>query len=283
MNTKQNILRQTATALAVLVALTSCVKETVVDPPQVSLSADWSRRTEGIEIPGSYIVTLDGKTMQFTAPVNPLPRMQAGTYPVTVHNTAERITLADGVATVETEGGKLSPLPGWLFYGTADAVYENDKTKTVTVPMRQQVRRLDVEISLEGGNFDNVTSLDGTLYGVAGSLELKSGKHGGTGLQVFFPAFERKDGKLRSSVRLLGMAEGGQKIVLTVRYKGGKTQTIDADVTSLLASFNTDKHIPLLLKSNARIFSLVGMGEMTIDAWEVQDHLEGGTWGQPNN
>lgn len=284
MKTKKNILRQTAAALMALVALTSCVKETLVDAPQAALSTDWSRRTEGVEIPGSYTVVLAGKAMRLTAPVNPLPPMQAGSYPVAVYNTAERIILADGVATVETEGGKVASSPGWLFYGTAEAVYENDKTTTVSVPMRQQVRRLDIELTLEGGSFDNVTSLSGTLHGVAGSIDLNTGKHGGTGLQVILPAFEHKNGKLRTSVRLLGMAEEEQKIVLTVQYKDGKTQTITADVTEQLASFNNaDKHLPLLLKSTARIFTSLDTGEMSIGAWEVQGEQEGSPWGQKNN
>lgn len=283
MKTKKNILRQTAAALMALVALTSCVKETLVDAPQAALSTDWSRRTEGVEIPGSYTVVLAGKAMRLTAPVNPLPPMQAGSYPVAVYNTAERITLADGVATVETEGGKVASSPGWLFYGTAEAVYENDKTTTVTVLMRQQVRRLDIELTLDGGSFDNVNSLSGTLHGVAGSLELASGRHGGTGLQVSLPSFEHKDGKLRTSVRLLGMTDKRKEIILTVQYKGGKTQTIASDVTEQLASFNSDKHQPLLLKSTARIFTSLDIGEMTIGAWEVQGELEGAPWGTPTN
>lgn len=72
--------------------------------------------------------------------------------------------------------------------------------------MRQQVRRLDIELTLEGGSFGNVTSLSGTLHGVAGSIDRRPGKHGGTGLRVILPAFEHQE---RQAAHLRAPARNG--------------------------------------------------------------------------
>lgn len=85
------------------------------NPPSPPIGAGAPRRRN----PRKLYRGLRGKGDAVHRSVNPLPQMQAGSYPVAVYNTAERIILADGVATVETEGGKVA-LSGWLFYGTAE-------------------------------------------------------------------------------------------------------------------------------------------------------------------
>lgn len=256
--------------------VTSCTcKEYLMEPPKVILTTDWTNRTEGITIPSAYTVIINNQSLACKTVTNTLPELDAGTYPLAVYNPVDRITLDEisATAAVATSGNIVDAQPGYLFYSALDIEFENDKEKAVTVVMQQQVRLLNIELTITGGDIDNIESVTASLSGVANGMDMKTDTYSGTGLKVI-PVFRLDGNKLVSSVRLIGLTAESQKLTLDITYRNGTRQQIVSDVSSMLAGFNHDKHKPLTLKGNAEIFSVTEI--LTgITGWEVQDEISG--------
>jgi hypothetical protein len=256
--------------------VTSCTcKEYLMEPPKVILTTDWTNRTEGIAIPSAYTVFINNQSLACKTVTNTLPELDAGTYPLVVYNPVDKITLSDNLAAaaVATSGDIVDAQPGYLFYSTLDIEFENDKEKVVTAVMQQQIRLLNIELTVTGGDIDNIGSVTASLSGVANGMDMKTETYSGTGLKVI-PVFTPAGNKLVSSVRLIGMTAEDQKLALDITYRDGTNQQIVSDVSSLLTGFNRDKHKPLTLKGNAEIFSVAEI-QTDITGWEVQDEISG--------
>ena len=104
------ILFLTLIALAFLTS--SCTKEDLVNPPKVVLNVDWANRSESVPIPSSYKVIVDYQTVTYREVSNVLPELIAGTYPVSIYNPVERITVNSSTATVNTTNGIIDTSPG---------------------------------------------------------------------------------------------------------------------------------------------------------------------------
>lgn len=271
MKSKYNIL------FLILVALTSfalsCTKEDLVNPPKVILNVDWLNRTESIDIPSSYQVTIDNRTLTYSEVSNMLPELLAGRYPVSIYNLVEKITVNSSTATVSTTNGIVDANPGWLFYSDLDITYENDKEITATAVMHQQVRLLNIELSITEGNINNIESITASISGVANTLDMKSGTHSGSGLKVI-PTFIRDGNKLTASVRLIGLTNETQNLTLDITYNDGAKQQIISDISTKLTDFNAEKHKPMILKGDAKIWSRVGF-DTIITEWKIQDSITG--------
>ncbi|MFV0330196.1 MAG: FimB/Mfa2 family fimbrial subunit [Dysgonomonas sp.] len=255
------------------VIFSSCTKEELVNPPKVTLKTDWTNRTEGIDIPSTYNVILDNKNLTFKTTTNILPELETGTHPVTIYNSADKVTINGSTAIVATSDNIVDAQPGWLFYSSLDVVYENDKENNITAVMQQQIRLLNIEMTITDGDVSNIESITASLSGVANTMDLKANNYSGTGLKVI-PVFTQTGSKFKSSVRLIGLTSAPQELTLDVTYKDGNYQQIVSDVSSSLSNFGKDKYIPLTLKGDAKIFTSVKM-EMQINAWEIQDEING--------
>lgn len=256
--------------------VTSCTcKEYLMEPPKVILTTDWTNRTEGTTIPSAYTVIINNQSLACETVTNTLPELDAGTYPLAVYNPVDKITLNEisATAAVSTSGNIVDAQPGYLFYSALDIEFENDKEKAVTVVMQQQVRLLNIELTITSGDIDNIESVTASLSGVANGMDMKTDIYSGTGLKVI-PVFRLDGNKLVSSVRLIGLTTESQKLTLDITYRNGTRQQIVSDVSSLLAGFNHDKHKPLTLKGNAEIFSVTEI-QTDITGWEVQDEISG--------
>lgn len=256
--------------------VTSCTcKEYLMEPPKVILTTDWTNRTEGTTIPSAYTVIINNQSLTCETVTNTLPELDAGTYPLAVYNPVDKITLNEisATAAVSTSGNIVDAQPGYLFYSALDIEFENDKEKAVTVVMQQQVRLLNIELTITSGDIDNIESVTASLSGVANGMDMKTDTYSGTGLKVI-PVFRLDGNKLVSSVRLIGLTAEVQKLTLDITYRNGTRQQIVSDVSSLLAGFNHDKHKPLTLKGNAEIFSVIEI-QTDITGWEVQDEISG--------
>lgn len=255
-------------AIAILLSLTlsSCAKEELVNSPKVILTTDWAKRTEGIAIPSPYIVGINNKNLTYHSATNTLPELTEGTYPITIYNTADKVTINGSTATVATAGNTVAPQPGWLFYSTAIAVYENDKENSITATMTQQIRLLNIELTVTEGDINNIESVAASLSGVANTIDLKNGACSGTGLSVE-PVFTKSGTKLIASVRLIGLTSETQNLTLDINYTSGSPQQVTSDVSSTLAGFGTDKHIPLVLKGNISISKLDITLNTEISGW----------------
>lgn len=265
------------TAIIVLfsVILSSCAKEELVDPPKVILTTDWTNRTEGVVIPSAYTVAINNQELTYSTVSNTLPQLDAGIYPVSIYNAADKITIDGTSAKVSTFGSVVDAKPEYLFYSELDIEFENDKEKVVTAVMQQQVRLLNIELTITDGDIGNIESVSASLSGVANTMNLKDGTYSGTGLKVE-PVFAQSGNKLNTSVRLLGLTSEAQELTLDIVYKSGNTQQIVSDVSTLLANFDKDKHLPITLKSEAQIFTVIEV-QTTIKAWEVQGTINDNT------
>ncbi|MBK5720794.1 FimB/Mfa2 family fimbrial subunit [Dysgonomonas sp. Marseille-P4677] len=262
------------TAIIVLfsVILPSCTKEELVNPPKVTLTTDWTNRNEGVAIPSPYTVVLNNKNLTFHSATNTLPELEAGTYPITIYNPADKITINGSTATVATSGSIVDAQPGWFFSSSLDAVFENDKEESLTAVMQQQVRLLNIELTITDGDIANIESVTASLSGVANILEMKTGVCSGAGLKVK-PVFAQNGNKLSASLRLIGLTAEKQELILDITYKSKVDQQIISDVSSLLTGFNNnDKYKPLKLTGDMEIFTAIGI-ESTIKGWALQDEI----------
>ena len=92
--------------MAAAVLLSSCVKDTLYDTPhpdygKIAVTADWSARGEGINIPTTWTVTMGDYTGTGTSATHAPDHLFApGSYTLAVWNPAEGITVNGTTATL---------------------------------------------------------------------------------------------------------------------------------------------------------------------------------------
>lgn len=268
---------------------TSCdVKDPIYNTPhpehgKITLTADWSARGAGIDIPASYTVRAGDYTAVLSGATATLDHLFApGTYPTYLYSTPEHITVSGTTATVApaeagTWGGAgafVHAAPGWLFTCAMDAVVEKDTDQELTAAMQQQVRQLTLVIEPTGGTVERIAAVEGYLSGVAGTFVLDGGTHGApsNAALMFTKIAEGADaGKWAVTVRLLGTAAGArQALTAVIRFIDDDPQpvTLTSDLTTTLAAFNTDKRTPLTLGGEV-VETPTGAGfTATITDWE---------------
>lgn len=267
-----------AVAIGAMMLLTACdVKDPIYEATgKVTLVTDWTNRTEGIEIPASYTAVTGGQTHTLTGTTYVLPEMEAGTYPVLIYNTPEKVSVNGTAVTVATQGNSVDPAPGWLFTYAGEITAETAKETTATAVMVQQVRQLSIELTLTGGNAGDLQSITASLSGVASGMDYKEGSYTGSGLAVI-PVLTREGNLLKGAVRLIGLTTEAQTLTLSLVFSDGKEQTIVSDVSGQLTGFNTGKHLPVLLTSGMEIAAKTGF-EATITPWEAQTESGAVAW-----
>ena len=209
--------------LGSVLLLASCdVKDPIYNTPHpdhgaVTLTADWSQRSTGIDIPASYTVQAGDYSTTLGDATNRIDHLfEPGTYRFYIYNTPEQVSISGTTATVTAASGNwdgvgafVATSPGWLFTCAMDAVIEKDTEYELTAAMQQQVRQL---------TFTKITS----------------------GADA---------GKWSATVRLLGVAGAAQQLTAQIRFSGDSPQpvTLTSDLTTMLATFNADKTKPLAL------------------------------------
>lgn len=260
-----------------LTVLSSCTEVDLEDPlkGKVSLCTDWSGCGKGIK-PESYAVVIAGRTINCIKETTLLPELNAGTYPVHIYNTPEKININGTIATVTTNGNEVHASPDWLFTAVTEAVYVDFKVETITAVMQQQVRQVTIELTVTEGDPERIASTAATLTGIANNLDFKTNAHSGVNLSVS-PVFTRNGNKLTAIVRLLGVASETQKLTLDITFADDSTQHIESDVSNLLAGFNTNKHIPLSISADLNTPVEAGF-TATIIGWKVIGDSSGVAW-----
>lgn len=267
-----------AFAIFASTSLTSCVKDELFDTPhpdhgKVTVTTDWSGRGEGIAVPGMWVVNIGEYTGEETAEAHaPDFLFEPDEYRMTVYSPAEDITVSGTVATVAVSEGFVSDAPGWLFSHVQDIVIEKDRDHTFTAQMKQQVRRLTLVIEPTGDAKDRIGSIEGTLSGVAGTLDIATDEHGTpSDVKLNFAKITEGDdaGKWAATVKLLGTAGDVQKFVGTITFRDGNPQpmSLESDLAANLKDFNTKKTEPLVLTGNLNTPMEAGMSA-TIENWQ---------------
>lgn len=244
--------------MAAAVLLSSCVKDTLYDTPhpdygKIAVTADWSARGEGIDIPATWTVTMGDYTGTETSATHAPDHLFApGSYTLAVWNPAEGITVSGTTATVAAATGNragtdafVDNAPGWFFTHTEQATIEKDCDYTFIAAMKQQVRELTLMIEPTGDAADRITEIVAYLTGVAGTLDFATDTYGAASSVVlpFTKITEGADaGKWTATVRLLGVTGTEQLLTGEIRYADGNPlpTTLKSDLTEALADFNGD-------------------------------------------
>ena len=273
----------TILSLALLLTLGGCVKDELHDTPhpdtgKVTVTADWSDRGEGVDIPAEWTVTMGGYTGTETgATHSPDYLFNPGSYTLAVYNPADGITVSGMTAAVAAaDGGCIVNTPGWLFTSVQEVEIEADTDYSLTAVMHQQVRELTLVIEPTGDAAERIESNEGTLSGAAGTLDFATGTHGTPSeVKLHFTKITEGDdvGKWMATVRLLGIAGNSQRLTATLTYTDGNPQptSLNSDLTAALDGFNDDKTTPLTLGGTlAETPDEAGFtGEIT--GWETVD------------
>ena len=275
--------------MAAAVLLSSCVKDTLYDTPhpdygKIAVTADWSARGEGIDIPATWTVTMGDYTGTETSATHTPDHLFApGNYTLAVWNPAEGITVSGTTATVAAATGNragtdafVNNAPGWFFTYTEQLSIEKDKDYPLTAAMKQQVRELTLMIEPAGDAADRIESIEGTLSGAAGTLDFATGTHSTPSeVELHFTKITDGDdaGKWMATVRLLGIAGDAQRLTATLTYTDGNPQptSLNSDLTAALDGFNDGKTSPLIL--GGTIAETPGEAGFTgeITDWETVD------------
>ncbi len=271
--------------MAAAVLLSSCVKDTLYDTPhpdygKIAVTADWSARGEGVDIPASWHIVMGDYTGTETSATHTPDHLFApGSYTLAVYNPANDITVSGATAAVVQEAGNgayISNTPGWLFTSVQEVEIEADTDYSLTAVMQQQVRELTLMIEPAGDAADRIESIGGTLSGAAGTLDFATGTHGTPSeVELHFTKITEGDdaGKWMATVRLLGIAGDAQRLTATLTYTDGNPQptSLNSDLTSALNGFNDGKTAPLTL--GGTIAETPGEAGFTgeITDWETVD------------
>lgn len=269
--------------LALLLPLGGCVKDELHDTPhpdtgKITVTADWSDRGEGVDIPASWHIVMGDYTGTETgATHSPDYLFNPGSYTLAVYNIPEGITVSGTTAAVAAaDGGCIVNTPGWLFTSVQEVAIEADTDYELTAVMHQQVRQLTLVIEPAGDAADRIETIEGTLSGAAGSLDFATGTHGTPSeVELHFTKITDGDdaGKWMATVRLLGIVGDAQRLTATLTYTDGNPQPtpLNSDLTSALNGFNDGKTSPLTL--GGTIAETPGEAGFTgeITDWETVD------------
>ena len=270
-------------AAALTLAATSCVKDELHDTPhpdygKITVTANWSDRGEGVDIPAEWTVTMGDYTGTETgATHSPDYLFSPGNYTLAAYNTPEGITISGTTAAVNAaDGGFIVNTPGWLFTSVQEVAIEADTDYSLTAVMHQQVRKLTLMIEPTGDAAERIESIVGTLSGAAGTLDFATGTYGTPSeVELHFTKITDGDdaGKWTATVRLLGIAGNLQRLTATLTYTDGNPQptALESDLTEALADFNDGKTAPLTL--GGTIAETPGEAGFTgeITDWETVD------------
>lgn len=268
---------------AALSLLSACVKDELHDTPHpshgaISVTADWTDRGEGVDIPAEWTVTMGDYTGTETGETHsPDYLFSPGNYTLAAYNTPEGITVSGTMATVAAaDGGCIVNTPGWLFSSVQEVAIEADTDYSLTAVMRQQVRQLTLMIEPTGDAANRIESIEGTLSGAAGTLDFATGTYGTPSeVELHFTKITDGDdaGKWMATVRLLGIAGNLQRLTATLTYTDGNPQptALESDLTTALDGFNDGKTAPLTL--GGTIAETPGEAGFTgeITDWETVD------------
>lgn len=268
----------TILATALLFSLGGCVKDDLHDTPHpdqgvVAVAIDMPQGDEEEE--GAYTVeidgtTADGKEGHYTVS-DPLP---PGEYTVLAYNTPQGFTVTDGIARVERTDGTvraltdfINPLPDYLYSGTERITVMADDTLRMNLDVTQRVRDLHIELTVTEGDPERIAAIAGTLSGVAEAYDLRNETLYGEAVSTR-PTFTCSGDKVSADLRLLGVLGDVQTLTLVLTFTDGQTQTVESDLTEILADFNGDMEEALGIEGELHTPVRAGM-EATIKDWNT--------------
>ena len=250
--------------------LSSCSKEEHNTPhPDQGVIAVTVNHPQGAE-EDDYTVEVDGQPLDEGD--NASEPLAPGEHTVLVHNTPEGFTVTDGIACVERVDGTraiadlINPLPETLYSGTKTVTVVADDTLHLDLSMAQRTRDLRLELTVTEGDPEHIAAITGTLSGVAGAYDLRSETLHGEAVSTA-PMFTRNGDKVSADLRLLGIMGDRQTLTLVITFTDGLAQTVESDLTEVLADFNGDMEQTFTVTGSLRTPTEAGLGGCTITDW----------------
>lgn len=264
----KTIIQQSLLAMAALLTVAACdVNDPIFNTPHpdrgaVILATDWTARAEGVTIPASFTVELNGTTAVVSSNLSALPGLFApGAARLCAWNTPEGFIIADGKATLFTSQAD------WLFSGSADITVTADDSLRASLSMHQRMRLLRFELTVTEGEYDRITSISATLSGIATTVDLRTGTLTDATATLSIP-LTRTGNKITGEARLPGIsATAAQELSVTLSFEGNEPppQTTRSDLSAQLADFNDGRLSAIILTGNLRSPISVDTGSTVID------------------
>ena len=281
MKTTRHIPILAAAAAGLLAA--ACVKDTLYNTPhpdhgKIAVTADWSARGEGIDIPATWTVAMGDYTGTETAATHAPDHLFApGSYTLAAWNPAEGITVSGTTAAGADAESCIAANPGWFFTHAEQVAIEQDKDHAFTAAMKQQVRELTLVVEPTGDAAGRITEISAHLTGAAGTLDFATDTYGAASNVVlpFTRITEGDDaGKWKATVRLLGVTGTEQLLTGEIRYADGNPRPtmLESDLSEALKEFNAKKTEPLTLGGTlVETPEEAEFSEFEITGWEEVD------------
>ena len=268
---------------ALLILVSGCVKDDLYntshpDKGAVVITTDWTAALSESNLPETYFLRMDGgeaKEVKGTTVCYP-DLLMPGTHTLSAYNEAERITISGTTATVKLRtDGTLESLPGYLFSTVKELDVVQDDTLRITLPMERRICPITLKLSLEGGNTGKIASINATLGGIAGTVDLLTGIIGTENLAVALDVKQAEtkpraytEGALEMNCRLVGInPQERQLLTITVTMADGYVQTITSDLSEYLKELNADMK-PIELDGKVEV-PQDGHFNGTITDWEA--------------
>lgn len=209
------------------------------DQGAVVVTADWSGKSSEADIPQKYVLRIADVKHEVSGEKNTFKQLlDPGQYSLAVYNTPEHIAVDGNVASMEkSSAGDIDPAPSYLFASVQEISVLADDSLRVTAPMKQLVRRLDLELTATEGGYSRVQSATATLSGVASAVNIETGER--SGAATVTEPFTQDGQTFSLSFRLLGIVPNeSQTLVVDITYAGGETQRIESGLSDAMKRFN---------------------------------------------
>lgn len=258
-----------------MLALASCVKDDLYDTPHpdrgvatVEIDLPAGTAADGITVEaGGTLMEKEENGYTVSEPLSP------GEYIVLAHNTPQGFTVADGIACVNVTDGTralstlIEPRPDYLYSGTERMLVMADDTVRVSLDVAQRTRDLHLRLTVTEGNPERIATVRGTISGVAGAYDMRQEVLCGDAVSTA-PAFTRTGNNVSADLRLLGTMGDTQTLTLEITFTDGGTQTVESNLTEVLATFNGGTEA-MTLAGDLYTPVEIGIGSSFITPWEV--------------
>lgn len=287
--------------LAAVLSLTGCVKDELHHTPHpdkgaLVITADWSGRSDDAWQPERYIIKVDGQPYEvselYTAPAASAGSSRAAFSPVLpalftpgihsllVYNEPKGFIIDGNIATVGTlENGTLNAEPDYLFSAAETVDISKDDTLRITVPMRQRIRRLKLQLTIATEDVQRIAVMEATLTGIASSIDLSTGSITSTEGRTVVPAWTEQapdadgDPVLATTMRLLGVVPTERQLLtLDVKLKNGDRHSATDDLTEQLRNFSTGGNMETLTLTSSLRLPIEAGFTGSIEDWTVVDN-----------
>ena len=271
MKSKYMLYGMTGVLMALLMG--ACVKDELHNTPHpdqgvAAVSVDFPQGTGD-----DGVIEVDGEPLDGTEshPLTP------GGHEVLAYNLPQGFSVTDGIAYVDAASGTralaavIEPRPGYLYSGTQQIEVMADDTVRVNLQVVQRVRDLRIELDVTEGDASRIVSATGTLTGMAGAFDLRSETLTGEPVATVSD-FIHEGGTVSADFRLLGTMGGTQTFTLVLTFTDGYVQTVESDLTDILADFNGGDYTQRFTVTGHLSVPVQGsVGGCTIDGWQVVD------------